>query len=114
MVDVDTEAVRCARHTIERAGISNARALATDVATGVDGPFDVILSNPPFHVGKHTALEVPRQFILDARSRLAPGGVLWLVANRTLPYESVMHDAFGQVEMVRDGARFKVLRSVVT
>lgn len=112
MVDVDSEAVRCARQTVHTAGLLNAQAQVGDIASGVDGTFDLVVSNPPFHVGKHTSLDVPRQFIRDARARVGSGGALWLVANRTLPYESLLQDMFGAVHLVHDGARFKVLRAI--
>jgi len=67
------------------------------------------VSNPPFHVGKATALNVPLQFMRDAFNVLRPGGRLLLVANRTLPYEAALTDLFGNMRTVHDGQRFKVL-----
>jgi pseudouridine synthase len=55
-----------------------------------DEGFDVVVTNPPFHVGKATDLDVPQQFIADAHAVLANGGRLFLVANRTLPYEQAI------------------------
>jgi 16S rRNA (guanine1207-N2)-methyltransferase len=52
---------------------------------------------------------VPRQFIADAYTHLKVGGRLMLVANRTLPYEQVIADRFGEVRTLHDGRRFKVL-----
>ncbi|MES2524278.1 MAG: methyltransferase [Gemmatimonadota bacterium] len=112
MLDADSEAVRCAERTAEAAGVS-ARVLASDIASAVrDEQFDVVLSNPPFHVGKATDLAVPAQFIRDAHRVLVPGGRLQLVANRTLPYEGLLQEEFGHVHTVHDGARFKVLTAV--
>lgn len=109
MVDVDAEALRCARRTAEAAGV-HAETLASDVASAVRGrEFDVVLTNPPFHVGRNTELTVPRQFIAESWDALARGGTLWLVANRTLPYERLIGERFGEVRVVHDGARFKVL-----
>ncbi len=113
MVDADVESVRCANRTLQAAGLSNASAVVSDIASAVlDQRFDVVVANPPFHVGKHTDLEVPRQFIRDAFEVLRPGGRLRIVANRTLPYEGVVQDAFGQVQTLHDGRRFKVLGAV--
>jgi 16S rRNA (guanine1207-N2)-methyltransferase len=83
------------------------------VAAAVLGErFDVVVTNPPFHVGKATDLSVPLQFIHDAWEVLAPGGRLYLVANRTLPYENTVKHRFGNIDTLHDGQRFKVLSAV--
>lgn len=113
MLDDDSEAVMCATETAAQASAANARAEVSDIASTVlDQRFELVISNPPFHIGKQTALEVPRQFIDDAWSVLHAGGSLLLVANRTLPYENVIRERFGNVETVRDGKRFKVLKAI--
>ncbi len=110
LADVDSEAVRCTQRTIDAARQLNCRAICSDVAAAVrEQRFDLVVTNPPFHVGKVTDLEVPTQFILDAWQVLKRGGTLALVANRTLPYERVMRDTFGNLTTLHDGARFKVL-----
>ena len=99
--------------TIEVAGVKNASVVVSDVASAViDERFDVVVSNPPFHVGKATNLELPLQFIRDAFEVLNPKGRLYLVANRTLPYESMIAEQFGSVQTVHDGVRFKVLSAI--
>lgn len=113
LVDADVEAVRSTRGTIEVSGQKNCSVEISDVASAViHERFDVVLSNPPFHVGKATNLELPQQFIRDAFTVLNPGGRLYLVANRTLPYESMIETQFGKVTTVHDGQRFKVLSAV--
>jgi 16S rRNA (guanine1207-N2)-methyltransferase len=113
MVDVDAEAVRCATHAVTTAKATNCRVLPSDVASAVlHERFDVVIANPPFHVGKHTDLEVPAQFIADAAAVLKPGGTVALVANRTLPYERMMQDVFGNLTVLHDGPRFKVLSAL--
>ena len=110
MVDADIEAVRSASRTAEVNGMTNWRALASDIAGAVlDERFDVVVTNPPFHVGKATDLDVPLQFIADAHDVLTTSGRLFLVANRTLPYEQAVKHRFGNVSNVHDGPRFKVL-----
>ena len=110
MLDADVEAVRSATRSAESNGIKNFRALTSDVASAVlDERFDVVVTNPPFHVGKATDLDVPIQFIEDAFQVLTEGGQLYLVANRTLPYEQAIRHRFGNVGNLHDGPRFKVL-----
>ena len=113
LVDADIEAVRSAARTVAAAGLRDVRVLASDIAEAVrDERFDVVISNPPFHVGKHTALDVPVEFMRQARDVLVAGGRFMLVANRTLPYECVVAELFGGVHTLHDGARFKVLLAV--
>ncbi|MEO6877127.1 MAG: methyltransferase [Gemmatimonadaceae bacterium] len=110
MLDADVEAVRSATRSAQAANVTNYRVLPSDIAEAVlNERFDVVVTNPPFHVGKATALDVPLQFIRDAWQVLAPGGRLFLVANRTLPYERTIYQRFGNIETVVDGRRFKVL-----
>ncbi len=110
MVDADVEAVRSATRTAHHAGLTAVRALASDIASAVHAEhFDVVVSNPPFHVGKTTALNVPMQFMRDAYDVLDPGGRAYFVANRTLPYEPVLLEIFGAMRRLHDGPRFKVL-----
>jgi 16S rRNA (guanine1207-N2)-methyltransferase len=110
LVDIDSEAVRCAERAVAMAGLTNCEVNASDAAATVrDLRFDVVVTNPPFHVGKATDLDVPTQFILDAHAVLKPGGSLQLVANRTLPYERLVHQCFGNLTTLHDGPRFKVL-----
>lgn len=111
MLDADVEAVRSAARTASMAGLANAESRLSDVGAAVgDERFDLVVTNPPFHVGKATDLNVPGQFIRDAWEALRPGGRMYLVANRTLPYERAVESRFGNVEKVHDGVRFKVLR----
>ena len=113
MLDADSEAVRSAERSARSAGLANARAIVSDIASAVlDEQFDVVVTNPPFHVGKSTDLSVPIQFIHDAWKVLAPGGRLQLVANRTLPYEGAIKFLFRNMEKAHDGRRFKVLTAV--
>lgn len=110
MVDADIEAVRSAAHTAEVNELTNCQSLASDVAGAVLGErFDVVVTNPPFHLGKATDLDVPMQFISEAHDVLVSGGCMFLVANRTLPYEQAIKHRFGNVRNLHDGPRFKVL-----
>lgn len=115
MLDADVEAVRSATRSADSNGVTSFRALVSDVASAVrDERFDVVVTNPPFHVGKATDLGVPMQFIEDAYGVLSEGGQLFLVANRTLPYEQAITHRFGNVGNLHDGPRFKVLTATRT
>ena len=84
-----------------------------DVTAGIADRYDVIVSNPPFHAqGSADRPDIGRRFIAAAAEALKPGGRLWLVANRHLPYESVLDANFGSVRLVAQRDGFKVVEAI--
>jgi 16S rRNA (guanine1207-N2)-methyltransferase len=84
-----------------------------DVTTGLPEQYDFIVSNPPFHTqSRADRPDVGRRFIAVAAESLKPGGRLFLVANRHLPYEAVLNASFGQVRVVGEGDGFKVIEAI--
>jgi 16S rRNA (guanine1207-N2)-methyltransferase len=59
---------------------------------------DHIVMNPPFHTGRTADPGLGMAFLRAARRMLAPSGHLWLVANRTLPYDPVLRALFRDVQ----------------
>lgn len=109
-VDDDLLAVRSAHRNARRYG-ADVRVLHSDVDSELqDELFDVVLTNPPFHVGKQVVLDVPQAFLAASYARLRPGGTLVLVANKALPYERELA-AFSRWETLFTDAQFKVLRA---
>ena len=72
---------------------------------------DTVIANPPFHTGRDADPALGRAFITAAAAMLAPGGQLWLVANRHLPYEAPLADNFEESVEVAGDSRFKVLHA---
>jgi len=78
------------------------------LAEPVELRYDVIAMNPPFHRSRAAEPEIGVGMIRAAAKALKPGGRLFMVANRQLPYESVLSAAFAShAELARDGM-FKV------
>jgi len=111
LVDVDVRAVESSRRTLAVNGVANAEVLPLDCASAVleREPFDVIITNPPFHQGLGVDDEVARQFVRDAARVIRPGGRLFLVANLFLRYGDLIREAFGEVETAFADARYHVL-----
>ena len=84
-----------------------------DVVAGVAERFDAIVCNPPFHaLGRGERPDIGRAFIASAAAALEPGGALWLVANRHLPYEAALADGFASVRIVAQQGGFKIVHAV--
>lgn len=71
--------------------------------------YDLIVMNPPFHEGHAADHGLGAAMIRMAAKSLKAGGRLLLVANRGLPYEPVLKEAFKDSGEVCRNARFKVL-----
>lgn len=84
-----------------------------DVTAGMEERFDAIVCNPPFHaIGRGERPDIGRAFIAAASAALKPGGRLWLVANRHLPYEDALGTAFAMVRTVAQQGGFKIVEAV--
>ncbi|MDT9081655.1 methyltransferase, partial [Escherichia coli] len=77
-----------------------ARFTWADATQGRPGPFDAVVMNPPFHNGRAADPALGLAFIRAAAHALTPSGTLWMVANRHLPYEAALREAFREVEEV--------------
>ena len=81
-----------------------------DVTRGLPcGGYDWVVSNPPFHDLREADPELGRCFIRVAADALVDGGRLLLVANRSLPYESVLAERFRRVTKIVESEGYKVL-----
>jgi 16S rRNA (guanine1207-N2)-methyltransferase len=73
-----------------------------DLRAGVKlPPLDLVVMNPPFHVGRAGDPSLGAAFIRAAAGLLVPSGQLYMVANRHLPYEEVLAQVFGEVEELK-------------
>lgn len=109
LVDANLLAVASARRNLEAHAPGRAEVLAGDALEPVAGrPYDLILTNPPFHAGKAVDYQAAYCFIGQAHAALRPGGRLVLVANRFLPYDRVMRPLFGSLERATNDRRYHV------
>lgn len=104
-IDADRRAVAC-----YRANIPSAPVHWADLTASWPGDaFDWIIMNPPFHAGKMTNVDIGTAFIKTAHGALKPGGRLYMVANRHLPYEKTLGALFTNVSIEAQQAGFKLV-----
>jgi 16S rRNA (guanine1207-N2)-methyltransferase len=110
MIDLDRRAIEASRKNVTdpRATFEQADVRTLEPA----GDLDFIVTNPPFHDGGAEDKRLGQTFIRQAAAMLKKGGVMWLVANRHLPYEAEINEAFKRVRMAADAGGYKVFEAV--
>ena len=111
LVDCDALALASARKTLAENNIKNVQVVASDGLSEVEGQFDWIVSNPPFHQGVKTHYAVTEQFLAESASLLVKGGELRIVANSFLRYQPIIEKAFGHCETMTTRNGFSIYRA---
>ncbi|WP_299816781.1 methyltransferase [uncultured Jannaschia sp.] len=108
LVEAERIALDCARRNI-----ADPRAVFhwADATRFEAEPFDHVLSNPPFHTSRKADPELGRAFVRAAARLTAPRGRSVFVANRHLPYEATLQEAFGAVVVLGEVAGYKVIQA---
>lgn len=109
LVEADATALACARINVTdpRAAFHWADALTFRPEKAADA----VVCNPPFHTARTADPALGQAFIRAAARMLHPGGTLWLVANRHLPYAAVLSEAFREVEEIGTDSGFRLTRA---
>ncbi|MES0211493.1 class I SAM-dependent methyltransferase [Mesorhizobium sp. M0028] len=108
LYEADFEALEAAKVNVGNTGLEPRFFWIDLLSEPVEHRYDVIAMNPPFHRSRATGPEIGAGMIRAAGKALKPGGRLFMVANRQLPYEPVLAAAFSShAELARDGM-FKV------
>ncbi|MFZ9199602.1 MAG: class I SAM-dependent methyltransferase [Paracoccaceae bacterium] len=109
LVEADRAALDCAERNITdpRARFHWADATRFKPAQ----PWDAVVMNPPFHINRAADPELGAAFLRAAHRGLLPGGTLWLVANRHLPYDRILNPLFRTVEEIGGDAVFRLTRA---
>ncbi|TNH04970.1 16S rRNA (guanine(1207)-N(2))-methyltransferase RsmC [Testudinibacter sp. TR-2022] len=107
MSDIHAMALASANRTLQQNGLVG-EVVASDVFSDLQGKFDLIISNPPFHDGVDTAYRAAQTLIAQAKWFLTQGGELRIVANAFLPYPELLDRAFGEHRVLAKNNKFKV------
>ena len=108
MIEAENTALECA---VENTNDQRARAVWTDALNYTGGPYDTVISNPPFHASRAGDPDLGKGFIATAARILKPRGVFYMVANRHLPYEAELDAKFARVEELSGSGAFKIFRA---
>lgn len=110
LIELDRRALDCARRNVVDPRASFEWADVRRAAEALND-LDFVVMNPPFHDGGQEDRALGQAFIRAAAKALGPKGTLWLTANRHLPYEAVLADAFKRVTPVADAGGYKVFEA---
>ena len=109
--DISFRALQATELTLKSNNLPTATLWHSDGFNQLEQRFNHIVSNPPFHEGIKTEYSMTEAFITAARSRLAKGGSLTIVANTFLKYEPIFERAFGHCNILAQAKGFKVLQA---
>ncbi len=104
MSDVDAVALEAAGENVPGGSLR----LREGLQPGDAGPYEAILSNPPFHRGKEEDPGMVRELITGARQLLSRQGALAFVTQRRIPVRAMLEEAFRDVTVQAQDATFRV------
>ncbi|NUU06121.1 methyltransferase [Leifsonia sp. C5G2] len=111
--DQSAAAVASARATAAANGVADRVAVVRDdgLASQPDASADVIVLNPPFHIGGAVHTGIAHRLFSDAGRVLAPGGELWTVWNSHLGYRPALERAVGPTRQIARNPKFTITAS---
>lgn len=112
--DQSAAAVASARATAAANGLADRIEVVRDDALSgqPDGSAELIVLNPPFHIGAAVHAGIALKLFADAGRVLAPGGELWTVWNSHLRYRSSLERLVGPTRQIARDRTFTVTASV--
>jgi len=113
LVDSDANAIACATRNLAHAPHVSIRTHWLDATVEpIPQEMDWIVLNPPFHAGKAHDIDLGKSIIHAACDSLKQSGRLFIVANRKLPYESVLAARLKTTKRLYEGEGFKILEGI--
>jgi 16S rRNA (guanine1207-N2)-methyltransferase len=108
--DQSAAAVASARKTASANGVADRVTIVRDDALSgwADASAELILLNPPFHVGATVHAGIAGKLFDDAARVLKPGGELWTVWNSHLGYRPVLERTVGPTRQLGRNSKFTV------
>lgn len=108
LFEADYDALEAARRNLQVEGMEPRFHWQDLLKEPVERRFDMVVMNPPFHQDRDGDPEVGQRMIRAASAALKPGGRLYMVANRHLPYQPVLAGAFAWHEELAVEGGFRI------
>ena len=114
--DRSAAAVASARATAAANGVADRITVMHDDAASeiADASVDIVLLNPPFHLGTSVHTGAATRLFEAAARVLRPGGELFTVYNSSLGYRAELTRLIGHTEQLSRTPKFTVTRSIRT
>lgn len=113
-LDIDSRAVEACRNNLalHKAQIPSDCLWRDVTKPQPDLPaLDWVITNPPFHTQRDENRELGQKFCEAALKMLRSGGMLYLVANRHLPYEAILAKGATAITVLGDEQGFKIVQA---
>jgi 16S rRNA (guanine1207-N2)-methyltransferase len=109
-VDQSAAAVASTAATAQANGLADRVTVVRDDAADSlpDGSVDLVVCNPPFHVGAAVVTTAADRLFAAAARVLRPGGELWTVYNSALRYKPELSRTVGPTRVVAQTPKFTV------
>ncbi|KQU64324.1 methyltransferase [Aminobacter sp. DSM 101952] len=108
LFEADFDALEAARANVPDGPVAAAFHWQDLVKEPVERRYDMVVMNPPFHLDRDADPEIGQRMIRAASAALKPGGRLFMVANRHLPYQPVLAATFSSVQEIAVDSAFRV------
>ncbi len=106
--DVSAAAVASSELTARANGVEVEAVRDIGLSAQAEGSADLIVLNPPFHVGAAVHVGVAERLFVEAARVLRPGGQLWAVWNSHLAHTPALERAVGSTRQVARSPKFTV------
>ena len=106
--DVSAVAVASAALTAQANGVEIEAGRDDGLSLQADGSADLIVLNPPFHVGAAVHTGIAERMFVEAARVLRPGGQLWAVWNSHLAHTPALERAVGSTRQVSRTPKFTI------
>ena len=117
LLDASALALESSRRSLAASGLDPAAVTLlpsdglSELSPAAADRFDWIVSNPPFHRGVRSDLDVAAAFFRTAGTFLRETGRMVVVFNRHLPYPQWVQGAFGRVERLAESGEYTVIEA---
>ncbi|MEZ4269038.1 MAG: methyltransferase [Myxococcota bacterium] len=108
LVDASVSAILSAEATLRASAVEGVTVMLADADDAPRGPFDLVITNPPFHEGREQDRSIARRFAAAAATRLTGSGRFIAVANRHLGYREDLELHFRKVDVAWEDERFRI------